>query len=136
MPYIRVWIHMVWSTKNRQPLIHNELRPKLFAHMKENVLKKNIKLDSINGVEDHVHALVRIKADETIANIARLLKGESSHWVNARKLTHEKFQWQEEYYAVSVSESKVERVRKYIANQEQHHRKKMFAREDEELIVK
>ena len=111
MPYLRVWIHLIWATKNRQPLISKELRPKLFAHIRENARKKGIHLDSINGVADHVHALIALKADQLIAKVAQLLKGESSHWVNDQKLTPHKFEWQDEYIALSVSESAVDAVR-------------------------
>jgi putative transposase len=63
-----------------------------------------------------------------------LIKGESSFWVNKEKLTREKFEWQDEYIALSVSESGVENVRKYIYNQEEHHRKKTFGEEYQEFL--
>lgn len=136
MPFVRVWIHFVWSTKNHQPQLTKELRPLLFKHIKENARKKRIHLDSINGHLDHVHALVGLKADQSISRIAQLLKGESSHWVNDQKLTPIKFEWQDEYFAVSVSESAVEEVRRYILNQEEHHRKKTFGEEYREFLQK
>ena len=104
--------------------------------MRENAEKKSIHLDSINGVADHVHTLVALKADQSIAKVAQLLKGESSHWVNDQKLTPYKFEWQDEYIAVSVSDSAVEAVRQYIRNQEEHHRKKAFAEEYREFLAK
>ena len=134
MPYVRIWIHLNWSTKNRAPLLNNELRRTVFAHIKENALKKHISIDSINGVADHVHALVLLGADQTIAKVAQLIKGESSHWVNDQRLSHGKFEWQDEYYANSVSESMVSRVREYIKNQEEHHRTKTFAEEYKEFL--
>src|ERR1051325_3185496 len=134
MPYIRVWIHYVWSTKDRAPIINTDLRPKLFSHVEENAHKKGIYLDCINGVEDHVHAVVSLGGDQTISKIAQLLKGESSHWINDNKLIRTKFEWQDEYFAVSVSESMIEKVREYIRNQEAHHRTRTFQEEYEELI--
>ena len=136
MPYVRIWIHLIWSTKNRVPLLGEELRSRLFAHIRENAQKKDIRLDVINGVQEHVHALVSLKADQSVAKVAQLLKGESSHWVNDEKLISGKFEWQEEYIAVSVSESMVETVRKYIRTQAEHHRKKSFAEEYSELAKK
>ena len=136
MPYVRVWVHLIWSTKDRTPLLTKELRHQVINHIKANASNKGIFLATINGVSDHVHALVSIKADQTIAKVTQLLKGESSHWVNAEKLVHGKFEWQDEYIAISVSESMVEKVRKYIKNQEEHHRKKTFTEEYREFIEK
>jgi putative transposase len=134
MPYVRVWVHLIWSTKNRAPLLTKELKTKLLVHIKDNASQKGIFLDTINGVADHVHALVSLRADQTIAKAAQLLKGESSHWVNEQNLERGKFEWQDEYIAVSVSESIVDRVRQYINNQEEHHRKKTFAEEYQDLM--
>jgi putative transposase len=136
MPYVRVWIHLIWSTKDRAPLLSKDLRYQVKNHIKQNASNKGIFLDSINGVSDHVHALVSIKADQSIAKVAQLLKGESSHWVNAEKLVHGKFEWQDEYIAISVSESMVDKVREYINKQEEHHRKRTFAQEYQELMEK
>ena len=136
MPYVRIWVHLIWSTKNREPVLMSELREKVFAYLIENASKKNIHLDSINGVADHVHTLISLKSDQTIAKVVQLLKGESSHWVNDQKLAHGKFEWQDEYIAVSVSESMVDKVRQYIQNQEEHHRRKTFAEEYGEFLTK
>ncbi|MFQ6002350.1 MAG: IS200/IS605 family transposase [Candidatus Zixiibacteriota bacterium] len=136
MPYVRVWIHLIWSTKDRAPLLTKELRHQVKNHIKGNASNKGIFLDSINGVSDHVHALVSLRADQTIAKVTQLLKGESSHWVNESKLSHGKFEWQDEYIAVSVSESMADRVRKYIKNQEENHRTKTFGEEYQEFMEK
>jgi REP element-mobilizing transposase RayT len=135
MAYLRVWIQLVWSTKNREPFLNGtELRQKLFQHIAENATSKNIHLDCVNGAYDHVHALVSLGPDQTIAKIAQLLKGESSHWLNQQDLVQGKFEWQVDYFASSVSDSAVERVRTYIKNQEEHHRKKSFSEEWDEFI--
>jgi putative transposase len=136
MPYVRVWIHLIWSTKDRAPLLTKELRHQVINHIKANASNKGILLDTINGVSDHVHALISIKTDQTIAKVAQLLKGESLHWMNAAKLSCGKFEWQDEYIVISVSESMVDKVRKYIKNQEEHHRTKTFAEEYEEFMEK
>ena len=136
MPYIRIWIHFIWSTKNREKLITKNLQPKLLEHIKQNEKEKNIYIDFINCVEDHIHLLISLGTNQTISNIAQLIKGESSHWVNKEKLTRIKFEWQDEYIAVSVSESAVNKIRDYMKNQEEHHRKKSFSEEYEEFIKK
>ena len=135
MAYLSIWIHMVWSTKNREPLMDSvELRQKIFDHISANSRMKGIELDCINGGYDHAHALISLGADQTIAKIAQLLKGESSHWVNEQRLMRAKFEWQDDYFAVSVSDSAVGQVRIYIKNQEEHHRKKTFSDEFGEFM--
>ncbi len=105
MPYIKIWIHLIWSTKNRQPFLKDELKSKVISHIKENAKKKTIYLDFINGDVDHIYTLISLKSDQTIAKVAHLLKGESSFWVNQNQLTNTEFAWQEEYIAVSISHS-------------------------------
>ena len=134
MPHVRIWIHLIWSTKNREPLMSKRLRATIFSHIEENAKKKEIYLDCINGIADHVHALILLKSDQTVAKVAQLLKGECSHWVNDQKLSPTYFEWQDEYIAVSVSESQVAVVREYIRNQEEHHRKKSLGEEFENLL--
>lgn len=127
-------IHFIWATKNREPLITRELKPILLAHIKENSIKKDIFIDSLNCVEDHIHLLVSLGTEQTIAKAAMLIKGESSYWVNKQNLIKSKFEWQDEYIALSVSKSGINNVRKYIAIQEQHHKKKVFNQEYEEFL--
>ena len=129
MPYLRIWVHLIWSTKNREPYIDRRLRSDLLRHIRENALQKGIRLDELNAVSDHVHALISLNADQSIARIAQLIKGESSHWVNQEERLQFKFEWQDEYLALSVSESAVASVRQYIRNQEEHHRARSFAEE-------
>ncbi len=136
MPYIRIWIHMVWATKDRHPYLIDEMRSKVFKHIKEYAEAKDIHLDHISGYVEHVHCLLSLNSDQNIATIANLLKGESSFWINKNKLTKEKFGWQDEYFAASVSHSQIDVVRKYIQNQEEHHRKRTFQQEYQEFISK
>jgi putative transposase len=129
MPYLKIWIHLIWSTKNRSPLLRRSIRSKVISHIRENAIEKGIHIDFINGQVEHIHALISMKAKQSLAQVAHLLKGESSHWVNENKLVPVKFSWQEEYMAVSINHSAVNRVRNYIKNQEEHHRKKSFDEE-------
>ena len=80
--------------------------------------------------------LISLGRDQTISKIMQYIKGESSHWINKNKLTLEKFEWQDEYFAVSVSESKLDILRKYIDNQGEHHKKKTFKEEFDEFMNK
>ncbi len=137
MSFIKIYIHCVWSTKNRIPLLNTiELRQKVWQHIKSNATQKGIYIDFINGYSDHCHCLISLGVDQNIQKVMQLIKGESSYWINKNSLTKEKFEWQDEYFAVSVSESIIDRVRNYIKNQEEHHKKKSFQEEYDEFITK
>jgi putative transposase len=119
-----------------EKLIFPELKLALLDHLKLNAKGKNIWIDTVNCVSDHVHTLISLGADQSISKVAMLLKGESSHWINKHDLMRMKFEWQDEYIAVSVGESNVETIQRYILNQEEHHRKKTFEEEFDELVKK
>ena len=137
MPFIKVYIHFVWSTKNRQSFLSTpELRKLMWRHIRDNAKKKGIYIDFINGYKEHCHCLVSLGDDQTMRQLMQLIKGESSHWINKENLLSEKFEWQDEYFAVSVSESLVDKVRNYIKNQESHHAHKNWEDEYNELIEK
>ena len=112
------------------------MRQTIFNHIKENAKEKGIYIDFINGYTDHVHCLVSLGIDQSMSKIMQLIKGESSFWINKNGICEDKFEWQDEYFAVSVSESIVDRVREYIKKQEEHHQKKTYAQEYDELIEK
>ncbi len=137
MSLIKVYIHFVWSTKNREPFLNTpELRKQVWSHIRENCKQKGIFIDYINGYQDHCHCLVSLGIDQTIQKTIQMIKGESSFWINKNKLVIGKFEWQEEYLAISVSESMLNKVRNYIKYQEEHHKKKTFQEEYDEFIVK
>ena len=134
MPYTRVFIHYIWSTKNRKHLISDELKPLLLKHIKGNSIKKGIYINCLNCVSDHIHLLVSLGTDQTIAKTAMLIKGESSFWVNKQKIIKNKFEWQTEYIALSIQYNSIGNVKKYIANQEEHHKKITFEDEYDEFM--
>lgn len=137
MPHVSVYVHFVWSTKNREPFLNSkELRQQVWQHMRDNAKEKGIFIDFINGYSDHCHCLVSLGVDQSIQKVMQMIKGESSFWINKHQLTTRKFEWQTEYFAVSVSESVLDRVRNYIKNQEEHHGKKTFQQEYDEFISK
>ena len=123
MSYVRVWVHLVFATKNREPWLKKEIRYDVHKHIIENCKEKEIFLQAINGYTDHLHCLISLGREQSISKVAQLIKGESSFWINKNNLVPEKFMWQDDYYANSVSESKVKMVQNYIRNQEAHHSK-------------
>jgi putative transposase len=137
MAQVRLWIHAVWGTKHREPLMKNKnKRIELFKHIRSNAKSKNIYLDFINGASDHVHCLISMACDQNIAQIMKLLKGESSSFGSKAGLFGAEFDWADDYYAVSVSQSQVESVRNYLKKQEEHHRTKSFAEECQVFMEK
>ena len=137
MSFIKVYIHCVWATKNRYPFLSTpELRLSMWKHIRENAKKKGIFIDFINGYKDHCHCLLSLGDDQTLRQIMQLIKGESSFWINKQGLLNEKFEWQDEYFAVSVSESLVDKVRNYIKNQENHHAHRTWEDEYNEFVDK
>jgi len=136
MSFVKIWIHVVFATKDREPLLKDEIRYDVHKHIIENCKNKEIFLQSINGYTDHLHCLISLGKDQTIAKVIQLIKGESSFWINQNNLTPEKFSWQDDYFAVSVSESQVPAVMNYIKNQEKHHSKKSFNEEVNEFMTR
>ena len=129
MSYVQVWIHAIWGTKNRQHLLRREIRPTVMKPIRENAREKDLHIDSLDGSTEHLHCLFALNADMPIAKALQLIKGESAYWINKEKLTLTRFEWANEYYAASVSESMLPLVRRYIENQEPHHMYKKYADE-------
>jgi putative transposase len=128
MPYTKIWVHTIWTTKNRKKIITKNLKSVLCTHIRENAKTKDIFLDFINCTEDHVHAIISMSIDQNISQLMKLIKGESSYWVNKNNLISGHFEWQDEYIAFSVSHSMINVVRNYIKNQEKHHSKRVLKR--------
>jgi len=137
MSWVRIWVHLVFSTKDRIPFLNTkEVRKKIFEHIVQNAKEKDIWLDSINGYTDHVHCLLSLNKDQSISKVSQLLKGESSNWINKNKIVSSKFLWQDDYWAVSVSEGHIESVRNYIKQQDEHHKIKSFDEEVKSFMEK
>ena len=136
MPYTKITIHAVWGTKNRTPFLTSEIRSKIIGHIKENAAAKGIYIDRINGYTDHLHCLFGLNADMSLSKAMQLIKGESAFWLNKQRITGSKFEWADEYFASSVSESALDKVRSYIERQEEHHKKKSFADEYRAFLSK
>lgn len=120
-------IHLIFSTKVRQPLITPEIRLDLFAYLGGIVREMRGTALIVGGTADHVHMLIRIRPVQAAAEVARVVKTNSSRWVHEKWNTQ--FAWQNGYGAFSVSESNVAAVSRYIAAQEEHHKKLTFQQE-------
>lgn len=122
MSYVRIWVHVIFSTRNHEQYLNSDLRRKLIEHIKINCRNKEIFLDSIGGWSEHLHILISLGREQNIAKVMMLIKGESAHWLNKQNVIPGRFYWQDDYYAISVSQSQVAKVRAYIEGQEEHHR--------------
>ncbi|MBN1638873.1 MAG: IS200/IS605 family transposase [Ignavibacteriales bacterium] len=126
----KIWIHLIFGTKERMPFIKESFEKKLYEYIKQ-IIESDFKslLYTINGTSDHIHILMLQNQNYSIADFAKNIKGNSSHWINQNGFLKAKFAWQTGYGAFSVSESMIEDVKKYILNQKEHHRKISFAEE-------
>ncbi len=129
-------LHVVFSTKDRAPMIRAELRDALHAYLVGIVRGEGGELFTIGGSADHVHLLLKHPAAISVAELLRLLKSNSSKWVNARSPGRGLFGWQRGYAAFSVSQSLVAKVFEYIKQQDTHHRKVSFQEEFLALLKK
>jgi REP element-mobilizing transposase RayT len=130
--YTQVYIHLVFSVKNRDPLISNNFRDNLHKYITGIIKKRDCKLLSINSMPDHIHILFSLTPEKSISNLVREIKVFSAKYINENKFCKFKFNWQEGYGAFSYSGSQVEKVKSYIENQEIHHSKLTF---NEEYIL-
>jgi REP element-mobilizing transposase RayT len=126
MSFVSIWVHAVWGTKNREPVLEEDIREEICQHIIQNSVEKNFYIDSLDGHFDHLHSLMTLNPGMSISKQMQLIKGESSFWVNDNKLIRGHFEWADEYFAVSVSNDKLDKVREYIRNQKEHHKKITF----------
>jgi putative transposase len=127
-------IHLVYSTKNRQPWIARDHRDGLFAYQAGILKQWDSPALVIGGVEDHVHALFALSKNDALSKIVEEVKKGSSKWMKTEGPRNPDFHWQAGYGAFSVSPSNEDAVRRYMENQEEHHRKMTFQDELRELL--
>lgn len=123
----KIWIHAIWATKERMPLIHSDVEDQIHRFMTDQLREQGCPVRIINGMPDHIHCLFLLNAQKSIAEVVKQIKGSSSHFINQSNLIADKFSWQTGYAAYSVSESAVEKVFQYIKNQKEHHQKKKLS---------
>ena len=131
----KVIVHIIYSTKNREPWLRDsDLRSELHAYI-ATILKNEVDSPAIliDGVEDHMHILCQLSRKFAIMNVLKTSKTETSKWIKKQDPALKRFQWQSGYGIFSVSESNVDQVKRYIANQEEHHKKMTFKDEFREI---
>lgn len=129
-------VHLVFSTKNREPVITPAIELELHRFMATIFRSAGCPSLAINGTADHVHVLFNLSRTKTVADIVERVKTKSSQWVKDKGPIYRHFHWQGGYYAFSIGQSQVEVVKKYIARQKVHHRKRTFQDEMRLLFAK
>lgn len=133
--YTKIWLHVIFATKDRFPLIQPSVEKQIHEHIREQLIENGCPVRIINGMPDHIHLLFLQNPKLAITDIVKQIKGNTSHWINEQNLIQNKFAWQTGYAAYSVSESKLEKVFQYIKNQKIHHAQKTFMQEYDEFII-
>jgi putative transposase len=127
------YFHLVWSTRNREPFIIEEIRCLLYAYIGGVIKNHNGKLLEAGGMPDHIHLLVGLKSPDDFSKLIRDIKTSSSLWIN-KNAPEKHFAWQDGYGSFSVSYSSLDKVKLYIKNQEHHHKTSSFDKEYLQLL--
>jgi putative transposase len=132
--YTNLLYHLVFSTRDRKPIITTERRPRLYEYVGGIVRGLGGIALAIGGIEDHMHLLAKLRPDKALSDMLRDLKANSSGWMHDVFPDARDFYWQKGYGAFTVSTSQVAAVSRYIANQEQHHKRRSFREEFVEML--
>ena len=133
--YTQLYIHFVFAVKNRSALLSTEWDERLRLYITATVQNNGHKMLCINNLPDHVHMFVGLNPSQSLSDLMRLVKGDSSAFINKERLTRFKFQWQEGYGAFTYSKSQIDKVVKYIKNQQEHHKKITFLDEYRQFLT-
>lgn len=132
--YSQIYIHLVFSVKGRQSLIHAKWEERLYQYITGIVQGKEQKMMAINGMPDHIHILIGMKPSCCLSDLVREIKKSSNEFIKDNNFTTQKFSWQEGFGAFSCSKSHMNNVVRYILNQKEHHKKSTFKEEYIDLL--
>ena len=134
--YTQLHVQCVFAVKYRDAVINKSWKERLHNYIIAIVQNNGHKVLAINSMPDHLHLFFGMRPHQSLSDLMRLVKGDSSEWINKEKLVRSKFRWQEGYGAFSYSKSHTDAVVKYVLNQEEHHRKKTFLEEYNIMLKK
>ena len=134
--YHQIYLQTVFAVKYREAVINKTWKETLLAVIGNLISETNCKTIIVNGVEDHVHCFIGLKPGVSVSGLMKTVKAKSSKYINDHKLTPERFEWQEGYGVFSYGRSQIDKVYKYIQNQEAHHKKQTFRNEYLEFLKK
>lgn len=133
--YTQIHIHAVFAVQNRQGLIGKQWKDELYKYITGIIQNNGHKVLQINGMPDHIHIFFGMRPTQSVSNLMKQVKQDSSKWINQRRLVLGKFSWQAGYGAFSYTKSDVDKVIHYIQNQEEHHKKLTFKEEYINLLT-
>jgi putative transposase len=133
-PYTQLYVHLVWATWDRLPLITPKLEPRIYAAIAEKCREHKCLPIAIGGIEDHMHVLTRFHTTVAIATLVKETKGSSSHLVTHAIMPGAFFKWQGAYGAFTIRKSEIPTVKAYIENQKRHHAENKLFPELEEVF--
>jgi putative transposase len=120
--YSKIWIHVIFGTKHRVPLITEDFELGLHAFIREQLIEQKCIPIAVNGMSEHLHVLFGMHPEKSVSGIVQRIKGASSHWINSNMLPPVGFRWQVGYGAFSVSDTMLQKVQFYVDHQKEHHR--------------
>ncbi|HKI45538.1 MAG TPA: IS200/IS605 family transposase [Balneolales bacterium] len=127
--YTQIHIQAIFAVQNRYCLVRKKWKDELYQYITGIIQNQGHKMLQINGMPDHVHVLFGMRPRQALSDLMKMIKKDSSGWINQKRFIPVRFSWQEGYGAFSYSKSQVPRVITYIKNQEEHHRKRTFLEE-------
>lgn len=133
---VKIYIHVVFTTRDRADLILGEIERELSAYIGGVLRKHECVLLAANGTADHIHLLISLSKNIALSDLLRELKKASSYWIKTKHAKFNKFHWQAGFGAFSIGQSQVETVKRYIANQKEHHRTERFEDEYRRFLQK
>ena len=134
--YTQLYIHLVFAVKYRQALLDKKWRERAFDYIGGIIRNNKHACLAIDGVEDHIHILIGMNPNQSISDLIRIIKSDSTKFINDNNLSGYKFRWQNGYGAFSYSRSQIDKVIKYIKCQEKHHKNRTFKSEWDEMLIK
>ena len=126
---VSLMVHIIFSTKNREPFVTHSIEPELFAYMGGILKNQNSRLLDAGGTADHVHMLISQSKNVSLSSLMKDLKKDSSFWIKRKGREFHNFHWQDGYGAFSIGHSQIPELKKYISQQKEHHRKRTFQEE-------
>jgi putative transposase len=131
-----IYVHLVFSTKNREPSIRPEIEDELRAYLGGVLRELESPMLCVNGTQDHIHILLRLGRKIALADLVEEIKKRSSKWIKTKGPEYRDFYWQNGYGAFSIGQSGVEDLKRYIGRQKEHHHNKSFQDEFRAFLVK
>lgn len=128
------WIHCVWDTKDGIQFLSEKTKYEIITHIRTNAGARGLYIDFLDGSREHLHCLLLLRPDQDLHRALKIIKGESSYWINKRKFLSERIVWADESYVSRVNEEVLQYVRDYIRKQEEQHLLKTWIEEREDLL--